>query len=246
MIKYIFEKIFYTQNRVQKSTIKYAFPAVLIATIFGSLAAIITENDSYILVKTDTETITEGENFYIDIDISAHVPVNAIDLTLAYPEDQIKIENIDTGTSVITLWTEVPYAKDGIIYLRGGTFRKGFVGEHTVARIKATGIRSGIARISLKNSQLVAGDGKGTVVPVTDSESLNQTKITVMAVDGKVTGEATIEIITDLNNDGKVNISDISAFMSAWFTREKTFDFNKDGRMTFSDFSILLAESFMK
>lgn len=245
MFRFILKKLFPWLHKNDISTIHYAFPIVLFAALFASLASVISENDTYITIKTDTKSIAEGSSFFIDVLISAHVPINAVDLTIAYPEDQIDIESIDTGSSVITLWTEEPHAENGVVFLRGGTFRKGFLGEHTIARIKAKGTDSGIARITLKDSQLVAGDGKGTEVQVTDSENLNETKVTVTAIEGKIAGEASFAIITDTNNDGTVNLTDISAFMAAWFTKGSTFDFNNDGQMTFSDFSILLADSFL-
>jgi hypothetical protein len=246
MFRYILQKLFPWMRQKDLVTIHYAFPIVLFATLFASLAAVVSQDDSYVIVRTDTDTITEGGNFYIDVLISAHLPINAIDLTIAYPENQVVIESIDTGTSVITLWTETPYAKDGTIYIRGGTFRKGFLGEHTIARIKARGTESGIAKITLTDSQLIAGDGLGTEIPVTNADGFNEAKVTVMTVDGKVSTTATIAIITDTNGDGKVDITDISVFMSAWFTRGATFDFNNDGKMTFKDFSILLADTFTR
>lgn len=246
MWRFILKKVFPWLGQREFTTIQYAFPLVFFATLFAGLASVVSENASYVTIRTDTTSITEGESFYVDVLVSAHVPINAIDLTIAYPEKQIEIESIDTGMSVITLWTEEPHAENGTIYLRGGTFRKGFLGEHTIARIKVRGEESGIAQITLSDSQLVAGDGKGTEVPVSSANSLNSAKITVMAVDGKIAGTATLSIITDTNNDGKVNLADISAFMSAWFTKGSTFDFNNDGKMTFSDFSILLADSFLR
>ncbi len=158
--------------------------------------------------------------------------------------DKLVIEGIDTGTSVITLWTEEPYAKDGNIFLTGGTFRKGFVGEHTIAKIKAHAKEAGEARIIIKETQLVAGDGKGSDVPVSDSGS--EVKIAVSGSEGIIKGKATISVVSDIDGDGDVDLKDISAFMAAWFSKSSVFDFNGDGKMSFSDFSILLAESFFK
>ena len=151
---------------------------------------------------------------------------------------------IDTGTSVITLWTEEPYFKNGKIYLRGGTFRKGFIGEHTLAHIKVRAIEAGNARIFVDKTTLVAGDGKGTEVEASNDDGQNEVKIAVMSSEGVLSGKATISLITDTNGDGDVDLSDISAFMSAWFTKTKTFDFDGDGRMTLKDFSVLLSDSF--
>ncbi len=214
------------------------------ATIFYSLASVISENESYITIRTTADTVAQDKLFYIEVLATTHVPVNALDLVIAYPQDKMVVDGIDTGTSVITLWTEEPYAKDGNIYLRGGTFRKGFVGEHTIARIRAHATEPGDARIFLKESELVAGDGKGTTVPVTESESHNEIRLSIAGTEGVVKAKATIGIASDTDGDGDVDFSDISIFMSAWFTGRNTFDFNGDGKMTFKDFSILLAQSF--
>jgi hypothetical protein len=71
-------------------------------------------------------------------------------------------------------------------------------------------------------------------------------RITVAGETGAIVGEAAIAILTDTNGDGKVDVSDITLFMSAWLTQNRVYDFNKDGRMTFRDFSILLADAFLR
>ena len=242
----VLRKIFFPDSvGKQYGTVRYAFPLVILSALFASLAAVITQDDSYITIKTNTATVTQDQQFYIDVLVTAHVAVNAVDLVIEYPSDKLAIDSIDTGTSVITLWTEQPHADGGKIYLRGGTFRKGFVGEHTVARIKAHATSEGDARILIKESQLVAGDGKGTQVPVT-SGNMSEIKIAILSADGVAKAKAAITVITDTNGDGKVDLEDVSRFMAAWFTGEHTYDFNGDGRMTFVDFSILLSDSFFK
>jgi len=228
------------------ATVRYAFPLVVMGGIFVGLAALITESSSYVTIKTDAKTVAKDEQFIIDVSVTAHVPVNAVDLIISYDKDQIEIEGIDKGTSVITLWAKEPYFENGNIYLQGGTFRKGFIGQHTVARIKAHGIKSGEARVVIKNSELVAGDGKGSAVAVTENEQQNETQILVTGTDGVITAKADLGIVTDTDGDGDVDLVDISSFMAAWFTKGNTYDFNGDGKMTFKDFSILLAEAFLR
>lgn len=244
MLKVLWKALFPNHSNSHFTTVRYAFPLVLVTAVFASLASVISENSSFVTIRASTEKVVQDQQFTIDILVSAHVPVNAVDLVISYPEDKLVVDSVDTGTSVITLWTEQPYAKDGNIYLRGGTFRKGFVGEHTIARIKAHATEAGEARILIKETQLVAGDGLGSEVKVTDTG--NEVKIAVTGSDGIIKGEATISVVSDIDGDGDVDLKDISAFMSAWFTKASTFDFNGDGKMTFRDFSILLAESFFK
>lgn len=226
-------------------TVRYAFPLFVVSAIIASLASVVTQDTSYISITITPERVLEGEQFFVEVKVNAHIPINAVDLVIDYPEQKMTVTGIDTGTSVITLWTQEPYAKDGKVYLRGGVFKKGFLGEHTIARIRAEAIQSGIAQMTTENATLIAGDGKGTEVDIENTGS-SETKMYITTADALIEGEATLSIITDLDGDGSVDLSDISAFMAAWFTRGQTFDFDNDGRMTFRDFSILLADSFNK
>lgn len=243
-----FKKIVQWRRTKEKkfNTVHFAFPVVVIATIFAGLASVVSDNNSYVTITTPVQSVVRDQEFYIDVTVSAHVPINAVDLNVAYSESTLEILGIDTGTSVITLWTETPYAKDGKIYLSGGTFRKGFLGEHQIARIKARAKEAGEARLFVSSSQFIAGDGQGTVVDSDEPTGSTEVRIAVTGDDGVIKGEATVSIVTDMDGDGDVDLGDISVFMSAWFTRSKTYDFNHDGRMTFSDFSILLADSFFR
>ena len=242
-----FLRLFSIRPRDRKfGTIRYAFPIVVIATIFAGLASIATENNSYVTISSSVTTISRDQEFFIDVSVSAHVPINAIDLAISYSEETLDVLAIDTGTSVITLGTENPYAENGKIYLRGGTFRKGFLGEHEVARIKVRAKEAGEARFFVSGTEFIAGDGLGTPVNAVESEH-NELKIAVLGDErGVISGEATISLVTDTDGDGDVDLGDISDFMTAWLTRANMYDFNHDGKMTFRDFSILLADSFLR
>jgi hypothetical protein len=231
-----------TKNR---TTVRNAFPIIAITALFAGLAAVSSQSVSYISITTSQTTVTEGETFTIDVKAFAHTPVNAVDVVIDYPENQMKVEGIDTGTSVITLWTEDPYTRDGKVFLRGGVFQKGFLGEHTIARIRMNATESGLAYVEVDSAALIAGDGKGTEVKV-DRVTDTEMRIYVDPKDGELAGTASINIVTDIDGDGSVSLSDISSFMAAWFSRGQVFDFNNDGKMTFRDFSILLSDSFFK
>ena len=246
-------KILQFQRGKKSRTVKSTFAFPIFLTIFAVLSASVidSQNQSYIRVESSEETVKVGELFEISVYVSAHTPINAIDIALNFPKEQVEITGVDTGESVITLWKEDPYVEDNAVMLQGGTFRRGFLGEHLIARINARAKTSGLARFEVGEAALYLGDGSGSEVPADQTEK-GGVKLYVANEDGTFTGdlgaEGVIElrIITDIDGDGSVSIVDLSQFMSAWTKAEYVFDFNGDGKMTFKDFSIILSDTFFK
>lgn len=236
-------------------TVRYAFSFTLSALVFMGAAALLTDDTSYIRISTTNSTVSAGEFFSVNVYAGAAVPVNTVDIAIQFPEDQIEIEGIDTGESVITIWAQDPYVEGGTIYLQGGTFRKGFLGEHLIANINARARESGVAKFTVDDTRLLAGDGSGRAVTIDETgyESLTMyVDVTPENTDsgifgaGTLQGNLTVGIYTDINGDGEVNMNDIVSFMSAWRNKNTKFDFNNDGKMSFVDFGIILADSFFK
>lgn len=212
-------------------------------------AALITSTEaSYIKLKASKSVLEAGERFSIDIYAYAHVPVNAVDITLKFEKESVDVLSVEKGQSVLTIWTQEPIVKNDEVILRGGTFRKGFVGEHKIATIELEAKQSGESEMIADNVVLLAGDGKGTPVSVAES---TDSSLSVYIYDENEDPEniavnVTVNILTDIDGDGYVGIRDISAFMGAWSsgTTKKIYDFNNDGKMSFKDFSIILANAF--
>jgi hypothetical protein len=240
----------------RSATVRYAFPLVFaFATIIG-MAAVIGSSKSYIHLETSVTTIQAGESFSIDVYAYAHVPVNAVDIRLEFPKEQVEIVGIDKGQSVITLWAQEPFVENNSVVLQGGTFRRGFKGDHLIATINAKATETGLAQISVGDVQLLAGDGSGSEVTVTQNDD-DTTTVYIADAEGNfaeaqsdspinLQGTASVVIVTDINGDGAVTLSDVSSFMLAWANRHVVYDFNGDGSMSFRDFGIILAQSFIR
>lgn len=211
-------------------------------------AAVITSTDvSYVRLQPSTSSIEAGEQFYIDVFAYAHVPVNAVDITLRFEPAAVEILGVDTGQSVLTIWTEEPVVESDRVVLRGGTFRNGFLKEHRIATINLKGVKTGMSTFVASDVVLLAGDGAGTQVDTTSSPASVSLYVYDKDSDPSEIGiDVQVNIITDIDGDGKVSLKDISVFMSAWTSKSEVFDFNGDGRMTFRDFSIILADFFLK
>jgi hypothetical protein len=230
--------------------VRYMFPFVLGLAAVLSASALNSVSYSYIRIAPSTTTLASGDRFSVGIYVNAHVPVNAVDISLSFSETAVEIIGIDKGESVITLWTEDPSAKDGVITLRGGTFQRGFRGEHLIATVNMKAKQTGQAEFSIANLSLLAGDGKGTPV-LTGQPQQSKANIVVLAPGASddeevsnISADIALHIVTDIDGDGRVSLKDISAFLGAWHGRTAVYDFNNDGKMTFRDFAIILAESF--
>ncbi|MFT7506918.1 MAG: hypothetical protein ACI92I_000054 [Acidimicrobiales bacterium] len=253
LIKKILNNIFAPYRPNKSRTVRFAFPLLFVVAAFLGASVIDSTSQTNIRIESSASSVREGEIFKINVFVSAHVPVNAIDIALAFPDVQVEVLGIDTGQSVITLWTEQPYVQDNTVVLRGGTFRKGFLGDHLIATVRAKANTSGLATFEIADSRLIAGDGSGLEVAVTDSGE-ESTQLYVANEDGKydpsngssVEGSVTVRIVTDINGDGKVSLADLSRFMAAWTSKTEVYDFTGDGRMTFRDFAVILSDSFFK
>jgi len=224
------------------------FSAVFGIAILLGAAAITSTDVSYVRLEASDTTIESGQLFSLDVYAYAHVPVNAVDITLRFDKEAVEVTGVDKGQSVLTIWTVEPIIEADKVVLRGGTFRRGFLNEHRIATINLRAHDTGQSIVSAADVMLLAGDGKGSSVAVAESLDSN---VSLYIYDentdpGSIGVDIRVNIVTDIDGDGKVTLRDVSVFMAAWSNKSRIFDFNGDGRMTFRDFSIILADLFFK
>lgn len=245
-LRHIFSNWLQAVGFKRSATVKTMFSFMSIALLLG--AAIISGTDvSYVKLQTDNSIIQTGDRFLLDVYAYAHVPVNAVDITLGFDESAVEVLGVDRGQSVLTIWTEEPIIEKDKIIMRGGTFRKGFVGEHKIATIELEAKQSGQSEFIAAHVVLLAGDGKGTPVKIAES---NNSKLELYIYDentdpANIAVQVDFSIVTDIDGDGKVTLTDLSSFIGAWSNKSKVYDFNDDGKMSFKDFSIILADAFL-
>ena len=223
------------------------FPVLMTATAALAASALTGADTSFVRLVPSDRVVEAGDRFTVTVYAVAHRPVNAVDISLAFAETDVSVLGIDTGQSVITLWREEPVARDGTITLSGGTYQRGFSGEHRLATINLIAQRSGRTTIAADSISLLAGDGSGEAVSTSESPD-DSLAVYVHDADEdpeRIRAEMAVRIKTDLTKDGRVTLRDISVFMSAWRSRDTTYDFNNDGRMSLRDFSIILADYFL-
>lgn len=249
--RWLVSKIFPTLGLRNTATVHYAFSFLFVFAALASLAAVSGSKGSYIKLVPSENAVEVGSRYTLDVYVYADAPVNAVDISVSYPDTQIEVLGIDKGGSVITLWTEEPFVENGSVILRGGTFKRGFVGEHKIASISVKAKTTGSAQFLAGEVKLLAGDGKGTNIKADTSRAKIVTNVVgvgeALSVQGStLEGSVGVVVVTDIDGDGAVSLRDISSFMANWTSKEQKFDFNNDGQMTFRDFSILLADYFSK
>lgn len=236
-----------TSNHSSSTTVKYMFPLML-GTFAVLFASIISTDKSYVKLVPSETMVTNGDDFFIDVYVNAHVPVNAININVGYSSEMVDIKDVNIGNSVLTIWTHEPTIKDDLISFSGGTFKRGFLGEHLIGTINAKAKFTGNTEFFIKNVELLAGDGTGSSVVTDKSNSNSKTSFYIHDQDedpSKISAEVKININADIDGDGNVTIGDIRTFLANWSAKNTTHDFNNDGRMNFIDFSIILTKSFL-
>lgn len=234
----------------RSTTIRYMFP--LIVATFGLMGATYLSGGSSYVVLTPTPAYVEaGGEVEIKVEAITTTPVNTVDIEVAFP-DVLAPTSVEKGGSVITLWTIEPHIEGNKVTLRGGVFRKGFMGRHTIATIRARATKEGEADVLVRNTIFLAGDGKGTPLSIDSSDNkkaavqIGAKGSELHAPGSTIKTKIAVEVITDIDGDNDVDLTDVQAFMAAWRNKNTVYDFSGDGRMTFRDFAILLSDSFFK
>ncbi len=240
-IKHAFLPTYFFNN---STTVRYAFSILFLVAAIVGMATVIGSEQSSIEIVVDQKKVVQGDPFSIAVYAVATTPVNAVSLEILVPSQSIEVLGIDKGESVITLWTTDPRVEGDSVILEGGTYRKGFVGRHLIATIRARAKETGETTILTKQANLLAGDGRGTTVSTNVTRSGSQDLVVYEVAPQALRGEVALAVVVDTDGDGVVTLTDVTNFMMEWTKQNNRYDFNNDGAMSFKDFSILLANLF--
>ncbi|MCR4264453.1 MAG: dockerin type I domain-containing protein [Candidatus Roizmanbacteria bacterium] len=164
-------------------------------------------------------------------------PINAVAGEIVFPTDRLEIKSISTKNSINTLWVPVtPYfsTTTNTIIFSGGLPTPGFLGiAGNILTVVFRAKTAGLIELSLINTNVLANDGLGTAI-IVPNQRANFSIVMPSVVSYPV---------EDLNNDGKVDLSDLSIFIAHWgISKNKDMDLNADGAVDAIDLSILLSK----
>lgn len=231
-------------------------PALVGAAIlaFITLATLLVpqQTETGLSLSPQSATVDIGAVLPIDIVVTATEPVNAFTGDIIFNNEVFSVDRIEYNTSIAELWVTEPwYSKaDNTVYFAGGTTKEGgFVGDGVLMTLYLKAERDGFVNVSLEHARILRHDGLGTDVPLPESidalftSEPKETVITeVASIDRNERwyriGNATPS--TDLNEDGKTGIRDLSIFMLNLGSTDTRYDLNQDGDVNLKDLSVLM------
>jgi hypothetical protein len=193
--------------------------------------------------------VVVGDTFTVEIVVDSSVPVNVFAGEVLFNQNVLSVEKIDYNNSVADLWAELPWYSngDGTLTFGGGTtMQGGFRGSQTLIKILFNAKAEGSGFISINNPRILRHDELGSELELAKSTDV---VFTVGANEANLIKElnvnAPFSIVekapsTDLNNDGKQSLADISIFMLQITGGDSRYDFNLDGAVNLKDLNILL------
>ncbi len=200
-----------------------------------------------------TGVVLKDTSFTIRVIVTADVPVNVFKGELHFDTTKMRVASIDYNTSIANLWAEKPWYEngDGTLNFIGGTSREGgFLGTGVLMTVTFTSIEAGPALVYVRNARILAHDGLGSDVslqePIDALFTVDETSIASETIAMPTPPPAAIAMVnefpqTDINQDGKQTIADVSIFMVGMVKGDLSLDFTGDGKVNISDLSILLS-----
>lgn len=195
-----------------------------------------------------------GETFTVAVAVESTIPVNVFAGELLFNQDTLEVQSIDYNTSIADLWAEKPWYSNGngtLNFIGGTTKKGGFTGNGKLVTITFKTKIQGAGTLFIKDAQILQHDGLGTNAPLSapidalftvEAKSSSTTSVNLLSEGTKA---STYEVVpklpsTDLNGDGKQNISDVSILLLNIGTGDLHYDLNLDGFVNLDDFNIVL------
>lgn len=227
--------------------ISFRTTLIALGIVGGSLAASVVLTDTpqaAIYVVPDTNVVEVGQHISVVVMIQSNVPVNAFTSELIFDSERFEVVSIDYNTSIANLWAEEPWynrASNSIYFAGGTTITDGFEGTGELLHATLRAKNAGDTIITLHNTRVLAHDGLGRDVPLSQPlDTLFTIDTTPFAAPLEEVEESTITVMSDVpsldvNNDGVVGFKDISTLLTAFGSNEDKYDFNGDGTVDWSD-----------
>ena len=193
--------------------------------------------------------VKENDTFKVSIIVESATPVNVFAGELHFDPRILEVTGINYNTSIADLWAEEPWYSNGegtLKFIGGTTMKGGFFGTGSLVTITYRTKQVGEGVLSIREATILQHDGLGTEAileePLDALFTIEAREQNVLTTNNTA---ATYKVVeeppsTDVNDDGKQTLADISIFMLNIVGNDERFDFNLDGEVDTKDLSILL------
>lgn len=212
-------------------------------SLIGSTTTSFLSGDAVALYfSPEADTHAVGEISAIDVRVSAPKPINTVGATIGFDPDTVEIVGVSKVTSFFDLWAEETSIKEqvGEIRFSGGTVQRGgFIGSGTMITLLIRPKKEGTTELSIKDAQIFAHDGKGSVL---ESDKRSLLLVVEPAQGANSSPQEMAPLNPDFNSDGSINLADISILAIQLIAPYNArYDLDRDGNVDLKDVSILFA-----
>ena len=211
------------------------FWSIPVIVLFGlgmlSSTAFVQEDKTILAIYPEGGTFLNGQNFEVNVHVVTPKSINAIAAQVAFPADKFQVVRVSQGDSILKLWIIDPQAsnEEGVVRFAGGLPNPGFRGDGNVITILFHARGTGWGSVGFSGASVLANDGKGTNV-------LEGTRAGAFFI------QEPPEKFPDLNDDNRVDLSDLAILISHWRENyDSRYDINNDGQIGLRDAAILIS-----
>lgn len=232
-------------TNVSPTTLPTPFPTV-VPTIGNTSATPSAE----IAIAPSTGTYPVGSTFTVQVVTSSKQDANVAKVSITYPPSKVDFLGISYEGSPFGIKAQETLGNGLITIARGAqapVFGNAVLAELTF-RVKA-----GPIPLTLSNAQFVSSATSqnipvrtqnaifGVIVP-TNTPTPFITRTPTLFVDPLPTSTPRVVQSGDLNEDGVINLNDLSILLNAFGTSNRIADLNRDGKVNIFDLSMLLSQ----
>ncbi len=197
----------------------------LVASLFLALASIfglaIHNNDeTRLILEPTSNSINKGDIFITQLLLESSTPVNAVQAEIKIDPNLLEIVNVDYKNSVLNLWVHEPVYKsenNAIVFAGGITKPDGFTGQEKILTLTLKAKEIGEGRIEILNSSVLKHDGSGTNANARIVNADYNIRNPEFISSHNIKENQPTKYGSDLNGDGKFNLTDVSLFFANLF-----------------------------
>lgn len=196
----------------------------LVASLFLAIAGIFglsinNNDDTRLILEPTSSSITKGDFFTTQLILESSIPVNAVQAEIKIDSNLLEVVNVNYENSALDLWINEPTYKseNNVIVFAGGITRPdGFTGQEKILTLTLKAKEVGDSTIEILNGSVLKHDGSGTNANarIVNADYKIRNPEFISSHNTEETKSLSAKYGTDLNGDGKFNLTDISLFFN--------------------------------